>query len=180
MNFNNEITIKLNDLINFTYRSKRKCFARTDLKISQSDGSSLYSNRELPWLYTDNYCGNTIERGTEDVYYDMVLVWSMQYRGGTLEPYWENAEIISEFLKHTLKNLPKDFPIRGPSHFKLMELDFEGKTIIGNFNYINKWKGDMKRFTGYEEIIWDGNIVFYHDYMGGLIRNKYFRTNIEL
>lgn len=178
MNFSNEIILKLDDLINFIYFSKRKCFAGTDLKVSLSDGSSLYSNRELPWLYTDNYCGNTIERGTEDVYFDMVLVWSMQYRGGILEPFWNIAETITQFLKHALINLPRKFPVRGPSNFLLNEFEHEDKIIKGNFVYYNKWEGDIKEFTGYEKIFWNGDEVFYHNYIGGLVRNKHFRTKV--
>lgn len=72
--FKSTIEIDEKELASFIHRSKLQAFARTDQKVSRSDGSSLYSNRELPWLYTDTYCGNTIERGTEDVHYDMVLV----------------------------------------------------------------------------------------------------------
>jgi len=178
MNFGNKITLKLDDITDFIYRSKKKCFARTDDKVSQSDGSSLYSNRELPWLYTDTYCGNTVERGTEDVYHDMVLIWSMQYRGGILESHWDVAEAVSRFLKHSLMNFSKEFPVRGPKEFRMNQFEFEGNIFKGDFVYKNQWKGDMKRFTGYEEIKWDGDVVFYHDYLGGLIRNKYFQTKI--
>ncbi|RMF55598.1 hypothetical protein D6745_01645 [Candidatus Woesearchaeota archaeon] len=178
MNFGNEIELKLDELVDFIFRSKRKCFAATDIKVSQSDGSSLYSNRELPWLFTESYNGNTMERGTEDVYFDMVLVWSMQYRGGTLEPFWDIAEPITAFLKQALMSLPHDFPVRGPPVFSLNEFEFDGKLFRGEFVYRTSWNGDIKRFTGSEEITWNGKTVFYHDYMGGLIRNKYFKVRV--
>ena len=178
MNFGSEIVLNLDDLTDFIYRSKKECFAKSDLKVSQSDGSSIYSNRELPWLYVDHYCGNTIERGTEDVYYDMVLIWSMQYRGGILETHWPISEAISRFLKYALIELPKEFPVRGPREFRLKEFESEGEIFRGSFIYTNNPKGDIKRFIGYEEILWNGDIAFYHDYIGGLIRNKYFKTKV--
>lgn len=176
MNFGNEVRIKLENLIDFIYCSKRTGFAATDKKTSLSDGSSVYSNRELPWLYTDIYCGNTVERGCEDVYFDMVLIWSMQYRGGMLKEYYEIAGAVSVFLKLALMELPKDFPIRGPEIFKHSTVELEDKIYKGDFIYKNQWTGDIRRFTGYEEILWDGRVVYYHDYIGGLVRNKYFPT----
>jgi hypothetical protein len=178
MNFGGRKIIRLEDLRDFIFRSKLKSFAKSDLKVSMSDGSSLYSNRELPWLYTDSYNGNSIERGTEDVFYDMVLVWSMQYRGGALEPFWENAQIISTFLKKALLSSPKDAPFRGPKKFSLDEIYFEGRVISGKFEYFNKWEGGLRSFKGHEDIFLDANKVFDHEYIGGIIRNKYFDVDV--
>ncbi|MFQ5620998.1 MAG: DUF5680 domain-containing protein [Candidatus Nanoarchaeia archaeon] len=135
---NNETVITLDELRDFIYRSKRKGFANTDKKTRLPNGTSVYSNRELPWLYTDTYCGNTIERGTEDVHYDMLLVWSMQYRGGVLEPFWDKTEAISRFLKHALMQLPEEFPVRGPELFRLNEFEYRGETFSGDFVYRNE------------------------------------------
>lgn len=179
MNYECDIELEINDIRNFLFHSKKKCFAGTDLKTSKSDGSSMYSNRELPWLYTDTYYGNTIERGTEDIYYDMVLIWSMQYRGGTLRRFWPIAEAISRFLKHALIELPKEFPIRGSKYFSLNEFEFNGTMFKGEFQYENYWDGNLEKFTGKEIIKWDGQLAFYHDYMGGIVRNKFFPTKIN-
>lgn len=177
--YKEEIIINESKLTDFIYKSKLLGFAKTDNKVSQSDGSSIYSNRELPWLYTDTYCGNTIERGNEDVYYDMVLVWSMQYRGGYYIPYWGNAETLSTFLKEALLKIPKEFPIRGPKEFISDRVMFENKTIEGKFTYHNQWEGNIGHFIGREFIYWKDNLVFYHDYIGGIVRNKYFPTRVN-
>ena len=177
--FNTEINISEKELTDFIYRSKLLGFAKTDNKVSQSDGSSLYSNRELPWLYTDTYCGNTIERGFEDVHYNMVLVWSMQYRGGYYVPYWGKAETMSAFLKEALLQTPKEFPIRGPEEFSSDKFSFEGETIEGNFLYHNQWEGNIGHFLGREFVYFNSDLVFYHDYIGGIVRNKYFPSRIN-
>tara|TARA_B100002003_G_C13946439_1_gene459067 strand:- start:259 stop:801 length:543 start_codon:yes stop_codon:yes gene_type:complete len=179
MNFDNEMKINLSDLVNFIYRSKKQCFANSEIKISQSDGSSFYSHREFPWLYTDTYNGNIIERGTEDIYVDMVLFWSNQYRGGTLEKFWDKSRAISQFLKKALIETPEEFPIRGPTYFTLNNFKFNDHTFKGELVYTNKWNGDILKFTGQERIRWNGTNVFYHDYMGGLTKNRYFKTKVE-
>ena len=158
--YNAEIELTEKELIDFIYRSKLSSFARTDDKVSRSDASSLYSNRELPWLYTDTYCGNTIERGSEDVYYNMVLVWSMQYRGGYYVPYWNDAEILSVFLKEALLRAPKDFPARGPEEFCLDEISYEGETIRGELLYRNQWTGNIGHFIGKEFMYLNGDLFF--------------------
>ncbi len=179
MNYKETKILRLEDLRDFVYRSKKICFAATDNKVSEADGSSRYSNRELPWLYTDHYNGNTVERGTEDVTHDMVLVWSMQYRGGVLEPFWNRGEAVSRFIKHALMQVPREFPARGPRRFELAEFEFEGVTQRGEFIYTNEWEGDFTRFTGYEEATWNGEKAFYHDYIGGTTRNKHFKVQLE-
>jgi len=178
LRYKKELVLNEEELLDFIYRSKMLGFAKTDIKVSQSDGSSLYSNRELPWLYTDTYCGNTIERGQEDVYYDMVLVWSMQYRGGYYIPYWKEAEALSIFLKEALLRTPKQFPFRGPEEFSLDQITFGERIIDGKFLYHNQWEGNIGHFVGREFIYWRDDLVFYHDYMGGIVRNKYFPVRL--
>lgn len=174
-----ETTIKLSDISAFLYRSKRKAFANTDNKTSLTNETSIYSNRELPWCYTDTYWGNTVERGTEDVSYNLTPVWSMQYRGGFHKPYWRDAESLAVILKKALMKLPKEFPIRGPVKFQLSEFFLDGKRIEAEVIYTNKWEGTLARFKGEEKIVIDGSEVFYHDYMGGFNRNKHFPVLVD-
>lgn len=170
----NIIEIKLEDLVDFIYRSKLKCFAGTEKKANLTNETSIYSNRELPWCYTDIYWGNTIDRGLEDVSYAMIPVWSMQYRGGLYEKYWNVAEDIIAILKTALSNVPKKFPVRGPNKYIIKQCVIDGKIIKANVLYENKWEGTMKRFKGEEYIYIDDEKVFYHDYIGGVNRSKYY------
>lgn len=179
-----ERTIALSEMVKFIYRSKKKGFMSKDEKTDLVGGVTIYSNRELPWLYNDIYCGNTVERGSEDVYYEMILVWSMQYRGGVIEEFYcekrydETTKVVSSFLKQALINMPIEFPVRGPKHFMMDEVHHGNKIYKGKFVYVNQWTGDMKKFVGYEEIYWNSKNVYYHNYMGGLIRNRYFPIKV--
>lgn len=176
----NILTTDIGELIEFLYRSKQKCFASTEEKTSLTNETSIYSNRELPWCYTDTYWGNTIERGVEDVSFNLIPVWSMQYRGGYYQDYWDISEDLSKILKLALKNLPKDFPIRGPREFELAEYVINGETITADVKYVNNWEGDLIRFKGEEHIYIDGKEVFYHDYIGGVNRNKHYPVLVKL
>lgn len=93
-------------------------------------------------------------------------------------PYWSNAEILSVFLKEALLRAPKDFPARGPAEFSLDQISHEGKTIHGELLYRNQWTGNIGHFIGREFMYLDGDLFFYHDYIGGIVRNKYFPSKI--
>lgn len=171
--------LSIEDIIDFVYRSKLKGFAKTDKKTSLNDQSSIYSNRELPWCYTDHYRGNTVERGTEEVTYNLMSVWTMQYRGGYLEQFWDISEELGPALKFALRKMPKEFPARGPRELIFDDHDVSDLIIKGKFRYINEWVGDFARFTGKEVIFLNDEEIFYHDYMGGTNRDKYYPTVIK-
>jgi len=103
----------------------------------------------------------------------------MQYRGGFYKPYWHDSESMVVILKTALMNLPEKFPIRGPKRFQLSEYIKGGKRIDAEIVYINNWEGTLARFKGEEKIIIDGAEVFYHDYMGGVNRNKHFPVLVD-
>ena len=109
----------------------------------------------------------------------MIPVWSMQYRGGFIPEYWKHAEALAVFLTKALMVLPQDFPIRGPQHFALDHFTFEGTAYDGQFIYRNSWTGDLTRFKGEESIDWNGVQVYYHDYIGGINRNKHFPVVVQ-
>jgi len=60
------------------------------------------------------------------------------------------------FLKQCLRNLPSNFPVRGPSSFKK-----------GEFRYINDWKGELENFVGEEKIFYKNQQIYFRNYLGG-------------
>jgi hypothetical protein len=68
---------------------------------------------------------------------------------------------IYSFLKKSLLRMPKDYPYRGPKSFKEKE-----------WQYINKWNGEVDQFSGEETILKDKKIVFWTKYIGGLVNIK--------
>ena len=74
---------------------------------------------------------------------------------------------------------PEDAPYRGPEEFSLDQVTAEGGEIVdGKFVYHNQWEGTLGHFRGREFIYWADDLVFYHDYMGGIVRNKYFPVKL--
>jgi hypothetical protein len=170
--------LSLAQLTDFIFRSKQTCFAKTDQKTSLNDQSSMYSHRELPWCYTDHYRGNTVERGTEEVSHNLISVWSMQYRGGYLPSAWGVAEELGKALKHALMMIPPHAPFRGPQSLVFSNDEVPGLTVKGVFEYKNKWGGDVTRFRGEEILLLDGQHIFFHDYMGGIIYDRYYPVEL--
>lgn len=65
-----------------------------------------------------------------------------------------------DFLKKLLSSAENNeaFQPRGPKKF-----------IDNEWEYLCDWKGDILKFEGREEILFNGEIVFAHDFRGGLI-----------
>ena len=68
-----------------------------------------------------------------------------------------------DFLKKALSAGEKksEFQPRGPKLF-----------IAGDWRYVCDWSGDISKFKGYEEISFNGESVFTHDFLGGLVVGK--------
>jgi len=68
-----------------------------------------------------------------------------------------------DFLKKALSVGEKQekFQPRGPKKF-----------TDGDFIYSCEWRGDIKKFEGHEKILFKNEIVFTHDFLGGLILAK--------
>ena len=91
-------------------------------------------------------------------------IWTMAYSGGMLEEFHGDVEFAKEiftFLKEAMKKVASDIPFRGPKNFK-----------EGDFEYINEVKGDIKRFLGFEKILYKNKEVFSQDYIGGIVLDK--------
>jgi hypothetical protein len=84
--------------------------------------------------------------------------WFMSYRGDLA-----NKEIspvfIYPFLNNGLKQMPPEFPIRGPKKY-------EENQIV----YTHNWKGDLDNFSGEETITSRGFPVYSSVYLGGFIK----------
>ena len=150
-------------------------------------------------IYNDEYSGNTVEAGQETVSMDLCNVWRNQYYGGSFLQYWDGKRvkeldisacvqieylpfITIEFLKQALLQLPPEFPVRGPHYFHANQVDFEGESYHGNWEYENNWKkipvysieDPFAAFQGEEVIRCNGIVVYCHGYQGGFLRDKYF------
>jgi hypothetical protein len=109
----------------------------------------------------DTYFGNKNFIGEEVVYEKDSPVWGVNYFGFIIDRKF-SADQVYGFLKKALLQEYNDIiPVRGPKSFK--ESDFE---------YMNVVDGDLRCFTGKEEILFKGKIIYRAFYHGGLIIGK--------
>ena len=155
----------LQDLARFLVKAKKNTYA--------GDGKEVSSQRpdfdELEFIegdfeYRDSYFGLYQAPGQEVVRYKGKPVWLMAYSGGMKKQYHKDLDFAEQtyaFLRKVLSQVEESKPFRGPDSFK--EEDYE---------YINKVEGDITQFKGRESILYKGEEVFIHDYIGELVVSK--------
>lgn len=114
---------------------------------------------EGDFSYRDSYTGATRSRGMEVVRYKGKTTWASMYGGGIVAGKESLDKQIISFLKKAM--LAKDsnvFSARGPLNFK-----------DGDWEYKYVQDGDIEEFSGYEEIYFKGELVFFHRIIGGVI-----------
>ena len=99
--------------------------------------------------YRDRYYGFNPFIGEELVWENGKLVWAMNYFGGIYPEVVDlvGSKEIYSFLKLALQQVQEDKPFRGPALFK-----------NGNFTYNNEARGTVNTFSGFERIIWRGEV----------------------
>jgi len=134
--------------------------------VARIPGFKELRYEEGDFEYQDSYAGFFRSAGQEVVWYKKVPVWSQCYAGGMTEQYENNEEFVREtfdFLKKALSQGEKcaTFQPRGPKNFK-----------EGDWSYNCKLTGNIAEFQGSEEIRHKGEIVFTHNFSGGLLKWK--------
>ena len=123
--------------------------------------------KEGDFYYRDSYTGFFQAPGMEVVRLGGKKgkpIWTMAYSGGMLEKFHRDKKFAKEvfgFLKEALKRVSENIPFRGPKSFKKDE-----------WKYVNEIKGDIKRFFGFEKILYKSKEVFSQEYIGGLVIDK--------
>jgi len=143
----------INSLKEFLIKAKRDGYAAGN-QIKEVDGS--YSTRfdDGDFKFHDNWLGGEPFGGREVVFYKRKPYWMMVYYGADLT----GKDSAIPTLKKALSQTPDDFPARGPKSLKEKE-----------FEYKNKWQGNIEKFSGEEKISKKGKIVYSANYAGGLV-----------
>ena len=120
---------------------------------------------EGDFYYRDSFAGYLASHGQEVVWHKDVPVWMCSYAGGmrgTKDKDTKFAHDTFEFLKVAMRtgDKSKNFRARGPESLKQ-----------GDWEYSNAFSGDVSNFKGHEEIHYLGELVFEHDYFGGILRD---------
>lgn len=127
--------------------------------IKESDGSTTIAFEQGAWKSHDNFFGGEPYGGRIIVFYEKKPVWVMVYYGWVEKGV--EADPIYEILRNALKQMPEEYPFRGPKEYK-----------EGDFTYANLWNGDVENFSGEEKVTQDGKLLYKANYMGGLVDKR--------
>lgn len=121
---------------------------------------------EGDFYYRDSFAGFLASHGQETVWFQDMPVWMCSYAGGMRGSKIDDTDFADktfEFLKKAMRSSKKnkDFHPRGP---KILN--------DGDWEYINNYAGDISNFKGHEEIHYQGELVFVHDYFGNVLRDR--------
>ena len=151
----------IDELTNFLKIAKKNTYASEIAKKSPSQrpGSKDYEYVDGSLTYHDTYFGGANFIGEEIVYEKNKPKWGMNYNGYVVDETVTEEE-IDKSLRVALKQEYIDIiPVRGPKNFK-----------VENYEYKNDVSGSLSRFEGREEILKDGNLIYFAVFHGGLIK----------
>ena len=155
----------LENLAKFLVKAKKSTYAGDGKEVPpQRPGFDELEFVEGDFEYRDSYLGFYQAPGQEVVRFKGKPIWLMAYNGGMKKQYHGDADFAEEtynFLKKALSLVDESEPYRGPASLE-----------EGDYEYINKVEGDLSRFIGRETILYKGEEVFSHDYMGELVVSK--------
>lgn len=137
-----------------TYANKNASKA-TPTRLNSED----YHFEKDNMIYHDTYFGARDFIGGEVVYEGEKPIWGENYFGYVLD---ENLDekVVYDFLRKALMEEYEDvIPVRGPAHFS-----------EGSNEYRFKADGDLNNFTGVEEILFAGKVVYRCFVHGGIIK----------
>jgi hypothetical protein len=139
-------------IIEFLLRAKK--FTQTNRKNpTKQNGEITYGEKEL--FYANRYHGIDNFSGTESLYENDKLIWTLNYAGRIMD----KDEFSEDFLSLALSQGNYMRPYRGPGSYELDGLSYESMMY-----------GDFHWFVGLEMVHNDGNKVYECAYHGGDIR----------
>jgi len=127
--------------------------------VKEPDGSTTIPFEKGLWKSHDNFFGGEPYGGRTIVFYKDKPYWIMVYYGWIVKGTESNP--IYKVLRNALKNMPKDYPYRGPREYK-----------DGEYIYSNNWEGEVDKYAGEEKITIGNKLVYKANYLGGLVDQR--------
>lgn len=151
----------LKDLKKFLIESNQAGYAGGQEKkwIKEGDSSTSIPYEKGEWKSHDNFFGGEPYGGRLVIFHKGKPVWIMVYYGWVSEG--ADINMIYSVLRKALIQMPEGAPFRGPRQL------VEGKLI-----YTNNWDGDVKSYSGEEQITENGKILYKANYRGGLVDKR--------
>lgn len=147
--------VDIDAVIDFLIRAKRNTYAGKAPEVkSCRPASHDLSYEEGAYSYYDTYLGGECFLGEEAVWQSGIPIWSMNYNGRVIGEHFSG-----DFLKQVLYEVPKERPYRGPELF-----------TNGDYHYHCKVEGEFVWYQGYEEIFYQGNMIYECYFHGGIVK----------
>lgn len=146
----------------FIVLANKAGYAGNDRKswIKEKDGSTTIIFKKGNWKAHDNFFGGEPYGGRTVITHQRQTVWMMVYYGWVTPGH--NCNPIYAVLRKALRQMPNDFPCRGPQKYRQ-----------DDYLYTNIWQGDFENFSGAEKIKYQNKIIYQAKYLGGLVdQNK--------
>ena len=144
-----EITI-----VDFLIKAKRATYAGHGIETTSSRPNSYdFQYAEGSLKYIDSYLGGDKFAGEEALWKDNIPFWAMNYAGRVI-----GENFSGDFLKEALSLVPEDKPFRDPAEY-----------TNGDYTYKCKVDGNFHWFSGYEEILLQGEKIYELFFHGGEI-----------
>lgn len=155
--------LPLDVLAQFLNEANKYTYANADVKKAASTrlNSEDYHFEKGNLIYHDTYFGSRDFVGEEMIYQDQKPKWGMNYYGFILDDNLTEKELASFLRKSLMQEYSGVIPVRGPQEFS-----------ENNWTYKLSVDGDLARFTGQEEILRDGKVVYRLFLHGGFIQQK--------
>lgn len=151
-------------LLSFLDRAGKATYAGDGKQEVQPErpGFVELTYQEGDFSYRDSYTGYYRSRGMEVVRFQGKPVWTSMYGGGVITGKEQLAHQCFSFLKQALRSQEDGF------------VSFRGAHMLeaGDWKHIYKQAGDWREFSGYEEIFYKGEVVFFHRIIGGVVEDK--------
>jgi len=151
----------LADLGDFIVQAKKKTYAGNANKLLPYRlGSKDIQYINGDWAYHDSYLGDSDFIGQEAVYYQQKPIWAMNYFGYILDNDTFSSAEAGDMIMKSLSKLYTENRFLGA--FEHTE---------GDLRYVDTNNGDLKRFTGKEQIFKKDRLVYELVYHGGMLHN---------
>lgn len=151
-----------------TYAAPKEVRQQHRVETPLLEGHKEYEYIEGDLRYYDSYAGSQWAPGKEEVFLNGQPIWCMSYQGQHNPDYDEEfyQEQVFPFLKRALMDFEDEMPFRGPEEFE--EGDFRYTFKIETEPAFNTREYDY--FKGQERVTYKGELVFFQDVMGSLIK----------
>ncbi len=157
------IPIPISEFTNFIVMAKCSTYASSEdnARVDPNlPGSHQLEFRRGAFFYRDIYFGGGYFVGLETVFFTDNPIWAMSYAGGIndeVEP--TQCLELYKFLKSALREVNPTAPYRGPIEF-----------LSGEYAYLNRFLGQISRFSGVETISYSKKPVYQLHYSGGILK----------